>query len=66
MLCFAHRGSSGHRPENTLLAIRTALYQQADYVEIDVYKVENRLLVFHDERLERTTNGMGYLVSHPL
>ncbi|PLX92334.1 MAG: glycerophosphodiester phosphodiesterase [Desulfuromonas sp.] len=61
MLCFAHRGARGHAPENTLSAMRTALELGAPWVEIDVFLVDDELVVFHDERLERTTNGNGLL-----
>ncbi len=61
-LCFAHRGASGHEPENTLLAVEKAIDLGADWVEVDVYAVDGELIVIHDERLERTTNGSGYVV----
>ena len=51
----------GHEPENTLVSIRKALELGASYMEIDVYYVDGHLVVFHDDRLERTTNGSGYL-----
>lgn len=51
----------GHEPENTLGSIRKALELGAPCVEVDVYSVDGRLVVFHDDRLERTTNGVGYL-----
>ena len=60
-ICFGHRGAMGYAPENTLLSIQKALDLNVDYVEIDVYEVENRLVVIHDERFERTTNGEGYI-----
>lgn len=66
MLCFGHRGAAGHAPENTLLSIRTAMDLGADWVEIDVQLAAGELLVFHDERLERTTNGSGRLTEHDL
>ncbi len=59
LLCFAHRGASGHEPENTLSAVEKALSLGADWIEVDVYAVEGELIVIHDERLERTTNGSG-------
>lgn len=59
MICFAHRGASGHEPENTLLAVKTALSMGAAWIELDVFAVENELVVIHDGRLERTTNGIG-------
>lgn len=64
LLCIAHRGAMGHAPENTLAAVRKALALGAPCVEVDVYRVDGRLLVFHDDRLERTTNGSGYLADH--
>ena len=61
LLCIGHRGAMGHEPENTLGSIRKALELGARCVEVDVYSVDGRLVIFHDERLERTTNGVGYL-----
>ncbi len=51
----------GHEPENTLASIHKALELGVSYIEVDVCSVEGRLVVFHDARLERTTNGIGYL-----
>ena len=65
-LCIGHRGASGHEPENTLRSIRRALELGADGVEIDVQLVAGELLVMHDAKLDRTTNGHGYLVRKPL
>ncbi len=61
MLCIGHRGAMGHEPENTLLSVRKALSLGVDAVEIDVYNVEDNLVVIHDRNLSRTTNGTGYL-----
>ncbi|MFC6879681.1 MULTISPECIES: glycerophosphodiester phosphodiesterase [Actinomadura] len=53
----AHRGSSGVAPENTAAAIRTAIRQKADFVEIDVQRTKDgRLVNFHDCTMERTTD----------
>ena len=60
-LSIGHRGASGHEPENTLRAIRRALELGAHGVEIDVRFIDGELIVFHDDRLERTTNGKGRL-----
>ena len=54
----------GFEPENTLRSIRRALELGARCVEIDVQRVEQHLVVFHDDRLERTTNGSGFLGDH--
>lgn len=64
MLCIGHRGAMGHEPENTLLSITAALSLGVDAVEIDVYNVEEHLVVIHDCNLARTTNGTGYLSDH--
>jgi glycerophosphoryl diester phosphodiesterase len=61
LICFAHRGASGHEPENTLSAVEKGIELGADWIEVDVYAVKGELIVIHDERLERTTNGAGYI-----
>lgn len=65
-ICFAHRGASGHEPENTLLAIEKAMEMGASWIEIDVFAVEDELVVIHDERLEKTTNGTGHVTKRSL
>ena len=66
MFAIGHRGAAGHAPENTLKAIRKALELGVTWVELDVYAVRDgdckRLVVFHDDTLERTTNGNGYIL----
>lgn len=58
-LCIGHRGARGHAPENTLLSIDTGIGLGADMVEFDVQSCGEELVVIHDPRLERTTNGKG-------
>jgi glycerophosphoryl diester phosphodiesterase len=65
-LCIGHRGAKGHAPENTLRSIREALALGVPWIEVDVYAVENELVVIHDARLERTTNGKGYVEQQSL
>lgn len=65
-LCIGHRGAAGHAPENTLRSIALALSQGAPWVEVDVYAVENTLVVIHDDTLERTTNGSGAVMDTSL
>jgi glycerophosphoryl diester phosphodiesterase len=65
-IVFAHRGASGTDPENTLRAFRRAVETGARWIELDVQNVDGRLVVFHDARLERTTNGSGRLSGCPL
>jgi len=65
-ILFAHRGASGYEPENTLSAFEQALTMGARWIELDVYAVEGELLVIHDDRLERTTNGTGFVMDKGL
>jgi len=56
-----HRGCS-YEPENTIRAIKKAIDIGVDIVEIDVHlSKDNELVVIHDERLDRTTNGKGFV-----
>ena len=64
MICIGHRGAMGHEPENTLLSVSKALALGVDGIEVDVYNVEDNLVVIHDRHLARTTNGNGYLEQH--
>lgn len=59
MLVFAHRGASGHEPENTILAIAQALAMKVDAIEVDVHLSGEQLIVIHDRWLHKTTNGKG-------
>lgn len=56
---FGHRGARAHEPENTVRSVRRALELGADGVEVDVHLAAGRLVVIHDDTLERTTNGRG-------
>jgi len=56
----AHRGASGHEPENTLRAVRRAIEIGADVVEVDVrVSKDGALVVIHDDTVDRTTSGRG-------
>lgn len=58
----AHRGASSHAPENTLAALKLALNQGAAMAEIDIQQTaDNGLVSFHDDDLDRTSNGSGPL-----
>ena len=66
-LAFAHRGGAALWPENTLLAFEGAISLGACAVETDVHLTrDGEIVVFHDARLERTTNGRGYVRDHTL
>jgi glycerophosphoryl diester phosphodiesterase len=56
----AHRGASGHAPENTLAAFDLAAREGADAFELDVrLSSDGAPVVIHDLLLDRTTNGAG-------
>jgi glycerophosphoryl diester phosphodiesterase len=55
-----HRGAAGHAPENTLASFGTAAELGARWVEFDVRLTKDgSVVVFHDDTLERTTDGRG-------
>jgi len=62
-----HRGAAGCAPENTLAGLRRAKELNCRWVEFDVrLTVDSQLILLHDERLERTTNGRGKVALLPL
>jgi glycerophosphoryl diester phosphodiesterase len=64
MLLIAHRGASGHAPENTLAAFKKAVTLGATFIETDLQLTRDaRLVAIHDDTVHRTTNGKG-LVHH--
>ncbi len=57
---FAHRGSSGTHPENTLPAFAEAVRIGADGIELDIHLTKDeQIVVIHDEEVDRTTDGKG-------
>lgn len=63
----AHRGASGYAPENTLEAFQLALEQGVDAVELDVHLTrDGELLVAHDEKIDRVSNGSGLICDQSL
>jgi glycerophosphoryl diester phosphodiesterase len=59
-LRFAHRGSTTLWPENTMVAFQGAVDLGYRYLEIDVHvSRDGRVVIFHDDRLERLTDGTG-------
>ncbi len=59
----AHRGGARLAPENTLAAFRNALTLPIDAVELDVQmSSDGQLIVFHDNTVERLTDGMGNIL----
>ena len=60
MVRIGHRGAAGHAPENTIQAIEKAIALGADFVELDVRRsLDGHLVIIHDARVDRTTNGHG-------
>ena len=58
----AHRGSPREAPENTLASFRRAKAAGATWVEFDVALTRDaRPVVFHDDALDRTSDGQGLL-----
>lgn len=57
-----HRGYGSHAPENTLRSLDMAIDAGADAVEWDVHVAScGTPVLFHDETLGRTSNGVGLL-----
>ena len=64
---FAHRGASGYAPENTLPAFAMAEKQGADGIELDVQLTKDgKLVVIHDEKIDRTSTGKGFVRDYTL
>lgn len=65
---FAHRGFSGYYPENTMLAFQKVAEETvADGIELDIQLTKDgEIVIMHDEKLDRTTNGSGWLKDHTL
>ena len=57
-----HRGYSKRYPENTMLAFEKAIDGNFDGIETDVHLTkDNRLVLIHDEKINRTSNGKGFV-----
>lgn len=66
-LISGHRGGAAYAPENTMAAFRKGKELGADLLELDIQLTKDgHVVVFHDEALERTTNGKGLLAGHTL
>lgn len=64
-LVYGHRGASGYCPENTMIAFEKARDLGADGVELDVQmSKDGELVVIHDESVDRTSNGHGFVKDH--
>ncbi|MFQ5690951.1 MAG: glycerophosphodiester phosphodiesterase family protein [Gemmatimonadota bacterium] len=62
-----HRGAAGVMPENTLPSFRHAVESGADAIELDLHCSRcGRLVVIHDDDVDRTTQGSGPVESMDL
>jgi glycerophosphoryl diester phosphodiesterase len=60
MWVVAHRGASGHAPENTMAAFQRAVDLGARFIETDLHLTRDaRVVAIHDSTLDRTTTGHG-------
>ena len=67
MWVVAHRGASGHAPENTLAAFRRAVELGARFIETDLHLSRDaRFVAIHDDTLDRTTSGRGLVHEYAL
>ena len=66
-IVIAHRGWSAKAPENTMAAFREAMRFGVDGIELDVHMTrDGHVVICHDDRLDRTTNGAGLIAEHTL
>ena len=62
VLVVAHRADWARAPENSLPAIRNCITMGVDVVEIDLRRTKDgHLVVIHDSKVDRTTNGRGHV-----
>lgn len=58
----SHRGASEHEPENTISSFKKAVEMGTNMIEFDVrMSLDRELVVIHDKKVNRTTNGKGYV-----
>lgn len=65
---WAHRGCSQRYPENTLLAFEKAAgLDKLTGIELDIQLTKDgQMVVLHDEKVDRTTDGIGYVREYTL
>jgi glycerophosphoryl diester phosphodiesterase len=62
VLRIGHRGACGYAPENTLASVDRAIALRCAFAEVDIQRTsDDELVLLHDERVDRTTNGRGYV-----
>lgn len=68
---YAHRGASGwdtqYAPENTMPAFEKAVAMGADGIELDVQLTrDGEIVICHDEKIDRTSDGTGWLKDYTM
>lgn len=68
MKIWAHRGCSQRYPENTLLAFERAIeIENLTGIELDIQLTKDgKIVVIHDERVDRTTESVGFVRDYTL
>ena len=62
MKVLGHRGAAGTAPENTLVSFARGLEHGVDGFEFDVQlSRDGEVVICHDERVDRTSNGVGWI-----
>lgn len=60
----AHRGAPLLAPENTLPSFQAAVERGATWIEVDVKLTKDmHPVIIHDDSVDRTTNGKGYVAN---
>ena len=63
----AHRGFNSVAPENSMPAFGAAIALGAEEIEFDLWSTTDGVIVStHDARLERVSNGEGFVTEHTL
>lgn len=68
---WAHRGASGwdkqYAPENTMPAFKKAIEMGADGIELDIQLTKDgEIVIVHDEKIDRVSNGTGWIKDYTL
>lgn len=62
-----HRGAAGLKPENTFVGFKKAADLNLNWIEIDTHLTQcKNWVVIHDEKLDRTTTGQGFVADKTL
>ena len=66
-IVFAHRGLPVKFAENSLEGFRYAVTHSAEGVEFDVHLTKDKVpVVMHDEEIDRTTDGTGFIKNYTI